>query len=487
MTEAPGVEDCIAALAFIGDLSMGQPIDHSPRVARLAVSLARAAGAGDALAHRVARVAMLRWSGCVGNAAEVAQLLQDDVLGRAAMMAHQPDGMKLLDGVTLDHPAIQAAAAVHCEVAVLIAGMLGLEDGVAPALACVLERWDGSGRPLALKGDDVPEVAQWVSLAGDLEVFERVHGFERAMAMLADLAGRTHSAENVALATANAARWIAGLQDAAADRRATTHGERLGADAFTLLGQVQDLKIPWLAGQSQRLAALAVAVGRAAGLPQEQLTRLDAAARLAGLGRSAIPNAIWDRPGPLGTADWERVRLGPYWLQRLGAHVPALRQEVDWASLAHERIDGSGYFRGLGGDALPVPARILAISVSWLAMTEPRPWRPALSPAAAREALVHEVQAGRFDPATCQALMQVVNPDAPAPKPGGTSPTRGGLSAREHEVLQHIARGASNKEAAQTLGISPATVRTHVESIFRKLGCNSRAACALKASQQGLL
>lgn len=486
MTEARGVEDCIAALAFIGDLSMGQPIDHSPRVARLAVSLARAAGCGDEVASRVARVAMLRWSGCVGNAAEVAQLLQDDVLGRAAMMAHRHEDMTLREGVTLDHPAIQAAASVHCEVAVLIAGMLGLEDGTAPALACVLERWDGSGRPLALKGDAVPEVAQWVSLAGDLEVFERVHGFPRALAMLADLAGRTHSAANVALAAAHAAQWFEALREAPAAPPRTPGQEPMAADAFTLLGQVQDLKIPWLAGQSQRVAALSVEVGRAAGLPEDQLARLDAAARLSGLGRSAVPNAIWDREGPLGTADRERVRLCPYWLHRLGAHVPSLRREAEWASLAHERIDGSGYFRGLGGESLPVPSQVLAIVVCWLAMTEPRPWRPALAPATARESLQQDVQAGRFDEAVWRALMQAVDPDAPARKPVVTAP-RGGLSARELDVLQLIARGASNKEAAQSLGISPATVRTHVESIFRKLGCNSRAACALKASQAGLL
>lgn len=61
------------------------------------------------------------------------------------------------------------------------------------------------------------------------------------------------------------------------------------------------------------------------------------------------------------------------------------------------------------------------------------------------------------------------------------------LSARECRVLLEISRGASNKQVARLLEISPSTVRTHVESIFRKLGCSTRAAATLKASTLGLI
>lgn len=61
------------------------------------------------------------------------------------------------------------------------------------------------------------------------------------------------------------------------------------------------------------------------------------------------------------------------------------------------------------------------------------------------------------------------------------------LSKREGEILQHISQGASNKTVARTLGISPSTVGTHVESIFRKLQCTTRAAATLKALTFGLI
>ena len=61
------------------------------------------------------------------------------------------------------------------------------------------------------------------------------------------------------------------------------------------------------------------------------------------------------------------------------------------------------------------------------------------------------------------------------------------LTAQEREVLRRISLGDSNKEAAKPLGISPSTVRTHLESVFKKLDCKTRAAVTLRASMQGLL
>lgn len=61
------------------------------------------------------------------------------------------------------------------------------------------------------------------------------------------------------------------------------------------------------------------------------------------------------------------------------------------------------------------------------------------------------------------------------------------LTEREREILRYISQGATNKEAARLLTISQSTVRTHMENIFRKLGCSTRAAATLKASTLGLI
>ncbi|WP_198089062.1 response regulator transcription factor, partial [Variovorax sp. E3] len=100
-------------------------------------------------------------------------------------------------------------------------------------------------------------------------------------------------------------------------------------------------------------------------------------------------------------------------------------------------------------------------------------------------ALRAEGDAGRLDPQAVAALTGHARPVAAAAVASGESAAL--LSSREVEVLGRISLGESNKEAARTLGISPSTVRAHLENIFRKLGCTTRAAATLKALTLGLL
>jgi DNA-binding NarL/FixJ family response regulator len=102
---------------------------------------------------------------------------------------------------------------------------------------------------------------------------------------------------------------------------------------------------------------------------------------------------------------------------------------------------------------------------------------------------------GRFDSEVVEMLLACVcGPDAPRAAAGAgqrriasSASPAARLSARETDVLRSISRGASNKEVARELDLSPSTVRTHVESVFRKLECSTRAAATLKASALGLL
>jgi DNA-binding CsgD family transcriptional regulator len=100
---------------------------------------------------------------------------------------------------------------------------------------------------------------------------------------------------------------------------------------------------------------------------------------------------------------------------------------------------------------------------------------------------MHEdVEAGRFDQEVVTALLACALSGTPA-KPAAPAPGDPSLSQRELEVLRCISRGDNTKQVARALSISPSTVRTHVERVFRKLGCSTRAAATLKASAKGLL
>src|SRR6266851_2276484 len=110
----------------------------------------------------------------------------------------------------------------------------------------------------------------------------------------------------------------------------------------------------------------------------------------------AWPPSILDKPGPLTSAEMERMRLRSYWTERVLARPPALARIGAIASLASERLDGSGYHRGLSGAAIPASGRILAAADACRAITEPRPHRPALSLKAAASELRKEVRSGRL-------------------------------------------------------------------------------------------
>ncbi len=120
------------------------------------------------------------------------------------------------------------------------------------------------------------------------------------------------------------------------------------------------------------------------GMSDGDATRLRRAALVHDLGRLGVPNSIWDKPGPLGPAELERARMHVYLTERMLATSPALAPLAAIAGQHHERLDGSGYPRGLtGGDITPA-GRLLAAADSYHARLEPRPAPPRAEPPSRR-------------------------------------------------------------------------------------------------------
>jgi DNA-binding NarL/FixJ family response regulator len=114
-------------------------------------------------------------------------------------------------------------------------------------------------------------------------------------------------------------------------------------------------------------------------------------------------------------------------------------------------------------------------------MTEPRPYREALSPQRAAEVLGDEARAGKLDPDMVGAVLETAGHHVPrAARPAG-------LTEREVQVVCLLARGLQTKQVARRLGISPKTADRHVQNAYAKMGVSTRAAAALFAMQQGLL
>ena len=126
------------------------------------------------------------------------------------------------------------------------------------------------------------------------------------------------------------------------------------------MADLVDMKSPYLAGHSRGVANLASAAARVGGMSEDDVTTLRRAGYLHDLGRLGVSNAIWDKTAPLSEAELERIRLHPYLTDRMLARSPRARAVREIASRHHERLDGSGYPRGLTAVSLTPSDRILA-------------------------------------------------------------------------------------------------------------------------------
>jgi HD-GYP domain-containing protein (c-di-GMP phosphodiesterase class II) len=243
------------------------------------------------------------------------------------------------------------------------------------------------------------------------------------------------------------------------------------------------LKSPWLREHSTGVAELAEAAAWRMGLAEDSVAVVRRAALAHDLGRVGVSNAIWEKPGPLGFGEWERVRLHSHFTERAFAQSTELAALGMVAGAHHERLDGSGYHRGSRGPGLEQPARILAAADCYCAMCEERSYRPGLDAPAAEAALLLEAKEGRLDSDAVEAVLGAAGhrvTSAPKERPAG-------LTARELEVLLALARGQSNQAIGDVLGISVKTVGHHVGHIYDKVGVRTRAAATVWAFEHSLL
>jgi HD-GYP domain-containing protein (c-di-GMP phosphodiesterase class II) len=467
------VEDAVQVLALVGDLSMGLPLDHSVRTARLAARLAEENGDALDACTSTRLVALLRWSGSTATAGGFAQLLGDDVGGRMAMVTRTLPGAS-----NLSLHNVLPLAQMQCEVAGDIARLLGLSDEVENSLRHLFGSHHRGDMQDLLFAPNIPRSVFYVRLAGDLEVLAPAHGTANALHLIGERAGVKYPALLVERLAPHAQDWLDALEEP------TCAADYAGHDRLVpmaLLADVIELKLPWLAGFSRRVAELARASAAQAGLIALEEKPLVRAALLHGLGRVAVPNAVWDRPGKLDAADWDKVHQAPFWTARAGSQVAAIQVEATLASFAYERLDGSGYFRKARGEAMGMQERVLAVAVAFAGLCSARPWRPPHGAPAAAALLTAQAAAGRFDRQAVEAVIAAAGTQARAPARDGL------LSAREAEVLRHVSLGETSRDTARALKISPAAVRSHVDAIFEKLGSSTRPAATLKALARGLI
>jgi HD-GYP domain-containing protein (c-di-GMP phosphodiesterase class II) len=246
-------------------------------------------------------------------------------------------------------------------------------------------------------------------------------------------------------------------------------------------GNLVDLKSPWLRGHSAAVGDLAAAAAGILGRPQD-LDTLRVAGYLHDLGRVGVSSAIWDKPGPLNTAEREQARLHAYHSERILARIPSLAGLATLAGQHHERSDGSGYHRGATAAQLSMSSRVLACADAYRSMIEDRPHRKAIAAAVAADRLEADAKAGRFDADAAAAVIEAAGLRRALRRSRPAD-----LTERQVDVLRLVSRGLSNAEIAERLVLSRRTVEHHVQDIYAKIGASTRAGAAMFAMQHGLL
>jgi HD-GYP domain-containing protein (c-di-GMP phosphodiesterase class II) len=166
------------------------------------------------------------------------------------------------------------------------------------------------------------------------------------------------------------------------------------AEVAAVFADLADLKTPFTQGHSRGVAALARGAAERLRLPPATVADLEVAGLLHDLGRVAVPDTVWEKPGALSGHDWEQVRLHAYHSERILAGSERLAPLASLVGMRHERLDGGGYHRGCARAELPMAVRGLAAADAWQAMAQPRPHRPALAPEQAERRLLGAARQG---------------------------------------------------------------------------------------------
>jgi HD-GYP domain-containing protein (c-di-GMP phosphodiesterase class II) len=432
-----GLSELIGALSSALDIAEGEPPGHAARSCVIGMRLGGEIGLGAAARSDLFYALLLKDAGCTANSAHMAALFgADDQLAKRtskfvdwsrplsafwwSARTVAPGGSLLarterLWAIRNEGAVTQSLMRARCYRGAEIARKLGFSDATAEAIRALDEHWDGRGQPLGLSADEIPLAARILCLAQTVEVFHFTQGVDAACRVAARRSGQWFDPDLVAVLVSLRADKVfwAGVREPDVskveppDRVLIADEDRLDqiADGFA---HVIDAKSGWTHEHSERVCTIALGIAAHLGLGEAAKRDLRRAAWLHDLGKLSISNRILDKPGSLTPAEWERVKQHPLVTERILERIPRLNALAPLAAAHHERIDGGGYPRGLAGDQLTLPMRILAIADVYEALTTDRPYRGGYATERALEMMRQDVPR-RFDGDAFAALETLVH------------------------------------------------------------------------------
>jgi HD-GYP domain-containing protein (c-di-GMP phosphodiesterase class II) len=400
------LSELIGALSRALDVAEGEPPGHAMRSCLIGMRVAEALDLDADTRSDLFYALLLKDAGCSANAAHMAALFgaDDQVAKRTSKLVNwarpfdafvwslrtvAPEGSMAertarLRAIRNEGQVTRSLMRARCHRGAEIALKLGFSDATAEAIRALDEHWDGHGQPRGLRGTEIPLEARILCLAQTVEVFHAAGGPRAAYRVARKRSGEWFDPELVdALRSFRFdTRFWASLKDP--DVSAVEPPDRvLVADEARLdqiaegFAAVIDAKSPWTHEHCDRVCAIAIGMAETMDFDEPSLRQLRRAALLHDLGKLSISSRTLDKPGPLTDQERARFHEHPLLAEQILGRVAGFGELAAVASAHHERLDGSGYPRGLAGDAITMPMRVLAVADVYEALISDRPYRPA--------------------------------------------------------------------------------------------------------------
>ena len=404
--------EILAALSCALDITEGQPPGHAVRTCLIGMHIADRAGVPMTDRGALFYALLLKDLGCSSNAARLCTLFGADDRGlkrehkltdwsrrgpslayafRHAVPDASPMGrlFRVASMALRQQGSAREMVRIRCDRGADIAAMLGFGEATRDAIRTLDEHWDGHGMPGGLRAGEIPLLGRVVGLAQSVEVFAGTFGVSAAVEMAIERRGRWFDPALVdALGSfaddddfwamvlgRSPERHLGRLEPE--DQILLADESRLDAIAHAF-ARVIDAKSPYTCLHSERVAELAVTIGRRLHFSAPELRDLRRAGLLHDIGKLGVSTRILDKPDRLTERERAEIRVHPAYTQRILERVAAFGGIVHVASSHHERLDGKGYHLGITGERLSPMSRALAVADVYEATTADRPYRPGL-------------------------------------------------------------------------------------------------------------
>jgi HD-GYP domain-containing protein (c-di-GMP phosphodiesterase class II) len=181
-------------------------------------------------------------------------------------------------------------------------------------------------------------------------------------------------------------------------------------DALATLVDVVELRDPYTAGHSLRVARMARMIAIELGLTAQEADAIESAGKVHDVGKVAVDPEILTKDGKLDDNEWEQMRLHPVHGAKIVAQFNSYVDGYQLVRHHHERWDGKGYPDGIAGEEIPLGARILAVADTYDALTSNRPYRSAMSHETAID-ILNSGAGTQWDPRVVDAFIACLSQD----------------------------------------------------------------------------